>query len=43
MEVDDLYEELDRLEKETDVHAVVSQLKEKLPSENGQSKAATPV
>ena len=33
MEVDDLYEELDDLEKKTDVHEVVSGLKEKLPSE----------
>jgi len=34
IEVDDLYEELDHLEKKTDVHDVVNELKEKLPSEN---------
>jgi uncharacterized membrane protein len=34
IEVDDLYEELDHLEKKTDVHEVVNELKEKLPSEN---------
>jgi uncharacterized membrane protein len=34
VEVDDLYEELDHLEKKTDVHEVVSELKEKLPAEN---------
>ena len=33
VEVDDLYEELDHLEKKTDVHEVVSELKEKLPAE----------
>lgn len=34
IEVDDLYEELDHLEKKTDVHDVVNELKEKLPTEN---------
>jgi uncharacterized membrane protein len=34
VEVDDLYEELDHLEKKTDVHEVVSELKEKLPAES---------
>jgi uncharacterized membrane protein len=37
IEVDDLYEELDHLEKKTDVDEVVSELKEKLPSENSNS------
>jgi uncharacterized membrane protein len=34
VEVDDLYEELDHLERKTDVHEVVSELKEKLPAES---------
>jgi uncharacterized membrane protein len=38
IEVDDLYEELDHLEKKTDVHDVVNELKEKLPGENSNGK-----
>jgi uncharacterized membrane protein len=36
VEVDDLYEELEHLEKKTEVHEVVNELKERLPAENGQ-------
>jgi uncharacterized membrane protein len=37
IKVDDLYEELDHLERKTDVHEVVSELKEKLPKENNSN------
>ena len=43
VEVDDLYEELDHLEQKTDVHKVVSELKEKLPTEGSNNKPGAAV
>jgi len=34
VKVDDLYEELDEMERQTDVHAVLAELKEQLPSDS---------
>jgi uncharacterized membrane protein len=37
VKVDDLYEELEEMERQTDVHAVVNEIKDKLPSENNHT------